>query len=296
MRGMIDLRLKRFGAPDQTIEFPFLRAEIVELGDFTVGYVIHQPGWRWSEHVRPSVGGQWCQARHVGVLLSGRLGLRLADGRTFEIGPLEVLDVPPGHDGWVIGDEPAIQIEWAGLHTFIGPALSKGRALATLMFTDLVDSTPTAARLGDRAWRELLTGHFAAARSALDRFGGSEIGTTGDGMLATFDGPANALRAANAIRDGAARNGLRVRAGVHVGEVEFAGGNLRGVAVHEAARIMGKAAAGEILVSETTRALAQQSGFVFDDRGPQTLKGLEGERRLYAFVADGAYEPTGADA
>jgi hypothetical protein len=118
-------------------------------------------------------------------VLSGRLGLQLADGRAFEIGPLEVLDVPPGHDGWVIGDEPAIQIEWAGLHTFIGPALSRGRALATLMFTDLVDSTSTAARLGDRPWRELLTGHFAAARSALDRCGGCEIDTTGDGMLAS---------------------------------------------------------------------------------------------------------------
>jgi class 3 adenylate cyclase len=166
--------------------------------------------------------------------------------------------------------------------------LSKGRALATLLFTDLVESTPTAAKLGDRVWRELLTGHFAAARSALDRFGGREIDTTGDGILATFDGPANALHAADAIRDTVARHGLRVRAGVHVGEVEFVGGTVRGVAVHEAARIMGKAAAGEILVSETTRALAQPSGFAFEDRGPHTLKGLEGERRLYAFRADGA--------
>jgi class 3 adenylate cyclase len=283
---MIDLRLKSFAAPDQTIEFPLVRAEIVELGDFTVGYVVHQPGWRWSEHVRPSVGGEWCQARHVGVLLSGRSGVLLQDGTTYEFGPRDVVDIPPGHDGWVIGDEPAVMIEWAGLYTFAGPALSKGRALATLLFTDLVESTPTAARLGDRAWRELLAGHFAAARSALDRFGGREIHTTGDGILATFDGPANALRAAQAIRDAAGRHGLRVRAGVHVGEVEFAGGDVRGVAVHEAARIMGRAAAGEILVSETTRTLAQPSGFAFDDRGPHTLKGLEGERRLYAFLPE----------
>jgi class 3 adenylate cyclase len=282
---MIDLRLKSFAAPDQTIEFPLLRAEIVELGDFTVGYVVHQPGWRWSEHVRPSVGGEWCQARHVGVLLSGRSGIRLEDGTTYEFGARDIVDIPPGHDGWVIGDEPAVMLEWAGLHTFAGPALSKGRALATLLLTDLVESTLTAAKLGDRAWRELLTGHFAAARSALDRFGGREIDTTGDGMLATFDGPANALRAAQAIRDAAARHGLRVRAGVHVGEVEFAGGDVRGVAVHEAARIMGKAAASEILVSETTRALAQPSGFAFEDRGLHTLRGLEGERRLYAFRA-----------
>jgi class 3 adenylate cyclase len=285
---MIDLRLKSFGAPDQTIELPLLRAEIVELGDFTVGYVVHQPGWSWREHVRPSVGGEWCQARHVGVLLAGRTGVRLEDGTTYELAPRDVVDIPPGHDGWVIGDEPAVMLEWAGLHTFAGPALSRRRALATLLFTDLVDSTPTAAKLGDRVWRELLAGHFAAARSALDRFGGREIGTTGDGILATFDGPANALRAAEAIKDAAARHGLRLRAGVHVGEVEFAGGDVRGVAVHEAARIMGKAAAGEILVSETTRALAEPSGFAFQDRGPQTLKGLEGERRLHAFLAGGA--------
>jgi class 3 adenylate cyclase len=284
---MIDLRLKSFAAPDQTIELPLLRAEIVELGDFTVGYVVHQPGWSWSEHVRPSVGGNWCQARHVGVLLSGRTGVRFEDGKSYEIAPLQVVDISPGHDGWVIGDEPAVMIEWAGLHTFVGPALSTGEALATLLFTDLVGSTTTAAKLGDRAWRELLSGHFAAARSVLDRFGGREIHTTGDGILATFDGPANALRAAAAIGDAAARHGLRVRAGVHVGEVQFAGGDVRGVAVHEAARIMAKAAAGEILVSEATRALAQPSGFAFDDRGLQRLKGLEGERHLYAYLADG---------
>jgi class 3 adenylate cyclase len=285
---MIDLRLKSLAAPDQTIELPLLRAEIVELGDFTVGYVVHEPGWRWSEHVRPSVGGEWCQARHVGVLVSGRTGIRFQDGTTYEFGPRDVVDIPPGHDGWVVGDEPAVMIEWAGLHTFAGPALSKGGALATLLFTDLVDSTPTAAKLGDREWRELLTGHFAAARSALDRFGGREIHTTGDGILATFAGPANALRAAGAIRAAAIRHGLRLRAGVHVGEVEFAGGDVRGVAVHEASRIMAKAAAGEILVSETTRALAQPSGFAFDDKGLHTLKGLEGDRRLYAFLADRA--------
>jgi class 3 adenylate cyclase len=283
---MLDLRRKNLASPDQTIELPLLRVEIVELGDFTVGYLVHQPGWRWSEHVRPSVGGEWCQARHVGLLLSGRHAIRFEDGTTYELGPRDVVDVPPGHDGWVVGDEPVVMIEWAGLHTFAGPALSKGRALATLLFTDLVDSTPMAAKVGDRAWRELLTGHFAVARSALDRFGGREIHTTGDGILATFDGPANALRAAETIRDAAGRHGLLVRAGVHVGEVEFAGGDVRGVTVHEAARIMGKAAAGEILVSETTRALAQPSGFAFDDRGGHILKGLEGERRLYALRAE----------
>jgi class 3 adenylate cyclase len=283
---MIDLRLKSINAPDQTIELPLLKAEIVELGDFTVGYVVHQPGWSWSEHVRPSVGGEWCQARHVGILLSGRTGLRLQDGTTYEFSPGDVIDIPPGHDGWVIGDEPAVMLEWTGLHTFIGPAATRGRTLATLLFTDLVDSTPTAARLGDRAWREVLADHFAAARSALDRFGGREVDTTGDGILATFGAPAGALGAADAIRDVAARQGLSIRAGVHVGEVEFAGGDVRGVAVHEAARIMAAAETDEILVSEMTRVLAGSSGLRFEDRGVRQLKGLEGEWRLARFVPE----------
>ena len=117
--------------PDDRV--PIAKSGIVELGDFTIGYLVYQPGWRWSEHMRPSVGGDWCQARHVGVLLTGRIGLGFADGSTYEVGPVEIVDIPPGHDGWVIGDEPAVQLEWAGLHTFAGPTLGKGRGLATLL-------------------------------------------------------------------------------------------------------------------------------------------------------------------
>jgi class 3 adenylate cyclase len=283
MSGVFDFRLKSFDGADQTIELPLLKAELVELGDFTVGYVVHEPGWRWSTHVQPTVGGEWCQARHIGVVLSGRAGVMFADGTSYEFGPRDVVDIPPGHDGWVIGDEPFVQVEWAGIHTFIGPALGRRRELTTLLFTDLVDSTPMASKLGDRRWRELLSAHFVAARSALDRFGGREIDTTGDELLATFDAPARALQAAQAIRDAATRQGLRVRAGVHVGEVERVGGNVRGLAVHEAARIMAAAGEGEIVVSEITRTLAQTSGFAFAERGTQTLKGLEGEWRLYVY-------------
>jgi class 3 adenylate cyclase len=284
MSRVFDFRLKSFDGADQTIELPLLKAELVEVGDFTVGYIVHQPGWRWSTHVKPTVGGEWCQARHIGVVLSGRAGVMLADGTSYEIGPRDVVDIPPGHEGWVISDEPFVQIEWTGVHTFMGPAMSRGGMLTTLLFTDLVDSTSMAAKLGDRAWRELLSAHFVAARSALDRFGGREIDTTGDGLLATFDGPARALQAARAIRDAATRQGLRIRAGVHVGEVERVGSNVRGLAVHQAARITGKADADEILVSETTKTLA--SGLAFEDRGVHELKGLDGQWRLYAHVAD----------
>ena len=281
---MAEAHAKNLEEPDQTIELPLFTAKIVEVGDFTVGYVVYQPGWRWSTHVRPSVGGEWCQARHVGVVLSGRVAVLLQDGTTLRFGPNDVFDIPPGHDAWVVGDEPFVQLEWTGLHTFIGTHSAGGGVLATLLFTDLVDSTAAAARLGDLRWRELLSSHFAAARSALDRFGGREVKTTGDGLLATFDGPARALRAATAIRAAARNDGLGVRAGIHVGEVELVAGDVRGVAVHAAARILARAGEGEILVSETTRVLARGTGLEFEDRGTHELKGLDGEWRLFALV------------
>jgi class 3 adenylate cyclase len=280
-----EFQVKNFQSPDQVIRLPKFTAELVEVGELTVGLLVTQPGWRWSVDVRPEVGGEWCQARHLGVVLSGRVAVQLQDGRRLEFGPNDAFHIPPGHDGWTIGDEPCVQIEWAGLHTFAGLGAGlRGRALVTLLFTDLVDSTATAKQLGDTAWRDLLTAHFEAVRAELDRFGGREVATTGDGMFATFDGPAPALHCARAIRRSAARQGLRIRAGVHVGEVELVGGNVRGVAVHEAARVMGKAGADEILVSETTRVLALTSGLEFDDRGTHKLKGLAGEWRLHALA------------
>jgi class 3 adenylate cyclase/mannose-6-phosphate isomerase-like protein (cupin superfamily) len=278
---------KNLREPDETAELPGITEHQVELGDLTVARVTLEPGWRWSTHIRPHVGGDWCQARHVGVVLSGRLGIRLKDGTTFELGPDDVYEIPPGHDGYVIGHEPCEAIEWAGTRAFWGfRAGAHGRALATLLFTDVVDSTAVANRLGDGAWRALLSGHFEAARSQLERYRGTEVKTTGDGLLATFDGPAQALHGATAIRRAANREDLHVRAAVHVGEVEIVGTDLRGMAVHEAARIMAKAAEDEILVSETTRTLALAAGLAFEDRGSHTLKGLPGEWRLFAFAAD----------
>lgn len=272
---------------DETREFPGVVDQVVELGDVTVTRQTTEPGWRWSTHVRPHVGGEWCQVRHVGVVVSGRFGFRLPDGSSYELGPDDVYEIPPGHDGYTIGHEPAVLIEWAGVRAFYGHRLPwRGRALATLLFTDLVASTETAGRLGDAAWSDVLSGHFEAARAHLERFHGREVKTTGDGMLATFDAPAQALQCADALRRSATREGLHVRAGVHVGEVEIAAGDVRGVAVHEAARIMAAAEKDEILVSETTRALALTSGSTFEDRGSHVLKGLPGEWRLFAYVAE----------
>jgi class 3 adenylate cyclase len=278
---------KSFRDPDTTMEVEGVEERQIELGDLTVGRQKLEPGWRWSTHIRPHVGGDWCQARHVGVMLSGRLGIKLRDGTTFELGPDDVFDIPPGHDGYVIGHEPVETIEWAGSRTFWGSrAGSHGRALATLLFTDLVDSTALANRIGDGAWRTLLSWHFESARTQLERFHGREVKTTGDGLLATFEGPAQALECAAAIRRAANREELHVRAAVHVGAVEVVGSDLRGVAVHEAARIMAEAGDDEILVSETTRLLAQTSRLEFEDRGSHTLKGLPGEWRMFAYVGE----------
>ncbi len=284
---MPDSPAKNFMEPDEIIRLPKLTAHLVEVGELTVSRTISEPGWRWSEHVRPSVGGEWCQVRHVGVVLSGRLGILFPDGTEIEFGPDDVVDIPPGHDGYTVGDEPCVQIDWAGNRPFFASFLigSRSRVLATLLFTDLVDSTAVAAKLGDLRWREVLSTHFEGARAELERYGGREVKTTGDGLLATFDSPRQALRCAGAIRTIASRDGLRFRAGVHVSEVEVVGEDVRGVAVHEASRIMAAAGSDEVLVSELTRALASSPDLVFEDRGAHTLKGLEGERRLFAYVA-----------
>jgi class 3 adenylate cyclase len=276
--------VKNLGKPDEVIEFPLVKVRVVDLGDITVGHFVNEPGWSWYDCVRPTVGGEWCQARHLGIILSGRLGVEFQDGTKVVFGPDDVFDIPPGHNGWTVGDEPLVQIEWAGIRAFAGfPTGIHSRVLVTLLFTDLVDSTVHAARLGDSRWRELLSRHYEAARTQLERFRGREVDTTGDGLLATFAAPAPALHCAGAIRRAAEVEGLAIRAGVHVGEVELVGQGVRGVAVHEAARIMGQAGAGEILVSDATRMFAG-SGVRFDDHGTYELKGLDGEWRLSRFV------------
>jgi class 3 adenylate cyclase len=280
-------RAKNLRTPDETIRLPGITEDLVELGDVTVGRTVQEPGWRWSTHLRPVVGGEWCQARHVGVVLSGRFGAQLKDGTVLDFGPDDVYDIPPEHDGYTVGDGPCVLLEWSGLRAFLGfRAGLRGRVLATLLFTDIVDSTVVANLLGDAAWRELLSGHFEAARAELERFGGREVKTTGDGLLATFAGPAQALHCVAAICRGASEKGLHLRAGVHVGEVEIVGTDIRGVAVHEASRIMAQAGKDEILVSEITRSLAMTSGLAFQDRGIHTLKGFPGQWRLFAYLAD----------
>jgi class 3 adenylate cyclase len=159
------------------------------------------------------------------------------------------------------------------------------RVLATVLFTDIVASTETAAQVGDRRWRELLDSHDRIVRGALERFNGREVKTTGDGFLATFDGPGKAINAANAVREDARNLGIEIRAGLHVGEVEMRGADIGGIAVHVASRVMSSAAPGEILVSSTVKDLVIGAGIEFVERGARELKGVPGTWNLYAVAA-----------
>jgi class 3 adenylate cyclase len=156
------------------------------------------------------------------------------------------------------------------------------RVLATVLFTDIVDSTRRAAELGDRDWRALLDAHDVIVRAQLNRFRGREVNTSGDGFLAMFDGPQRAIRCAMAIRDAVQALGIEVRARLHTGECEVRGDDIGGIGVHIGARVSALAGANEVLVSSTLRDLVIGSGIEFEDRGAHELKGVPGEWRLFA--------------
>jgi class 3 adenylate cyclase len=161
------------------------------------------------------------------------------------------------------------------------PIDSSDRILATVLFLDIASSTERAAALGDTAWRNLLNSYYAIVRKELMRFRGQETNTTGDSFLATFDGPARAIRCALAIAAAVRQLGIAVRAGVHTGECELMGDNVGGIAVHTGARIMASAEPGQVLVSATVKDLVSGSGIDFEDRGAHQLKGVPGEWRLF---------------
>ena len=154
--------------------------------------------------------------------------------------------------------------------------------LATVLFTDIVDSTKRATELGDSEWRTLRERHDAVTRSQLERFKGREVKQTGDGFLASFDGPARGIRCACAIREATGELGIEIRAGLHTGECELIGDDLAGVAVHVAARVGAAAQPGQVLVSGTVKELVMGSGIEFADEGAHELKGVPGEWRLFA--------------
>jgi class 3 adenylate cyclase len=190
------------------------------------------------------------------------------------------------HLPWV-GDQDSILDEIEEHVTGIRRGPRSDRVLSTVLFTDIVASTETAGRLGDRRWRDLLEEHHALVRRELVRFRGREVDTAGDGFLATFDGPARAIHCALSILEEVRTLGLELRAGVHTGECEIVGHGVRGIAVHIGARVSSKAGPGEIFVSSTVKDLVAGSGLRFEDRGLHQLKGIPDEWRLYAVSGNG---------
>ncbi|MGH3127558.1 MAG: alpha/beta fold hydrolase, partial [Gaiellaceae bacterium] len=214
------------------------------------------------------------------------LGKRLAEG------PAEVAEAIPGAtyielpgQGFALWEN---DLALEAINDFLAGATPKhvpDSVLATVLFTDLVDSTTRAVELGDREWRDVLTRHHADVRRELARYRGEEVDTAGDGFFCRFEGPARAMACARAIVESAAELDLRVRAGVHTGECERVGEKISGIAVVTGARISSLAGPGEVLVSSTVKDLVAGSGLAFEDRGEHELKGVPGTWRLYA-VAD----------
>jgi class 3 adenylate cyclase len=270
--------------PVEVLEFPLLRVNLVRVGSLTIGRGIVEPGFRWSTHVRKEADEQFCQVHHLQLLLSGRFAVEMADGEYVEIEPGEVFDVPPGHDAWVVGDEPAVLLDFLGNIDQLGRPTSKDRIVTTLVMTDIVDSTATASRLGDTTWKQLLGEHNRLVRSRLERYLGQEVNTTGDGFLAMFASARGAIRCAMSIRDATAGIGLPVRIGVHTGEIELLPGDIGGVAVHAAARVMALGGASDIMVSSSTRSLIDDDALHFESKGEQELKGLSAPVGVFHLV------------
>jgi class 3 adenylate cyclase len=232
-------------------------------------------------HVLPAIRVPTLVLHHAGgreiPICHGRyLADHIPDAKLIEL---------PGSDNllWA-GDQESLVAEIQEFLTGARPVPELDRVLATIMFTDIVGSTELAARLGDRSWHGLLERHDAAVRVELERHRGREVKTTGDGFMATFDGPARAVLCARAIREVVGGLGLEVRAGLHTGEVEVLPHDLGGIAVHIAARVAAAAGASEVLVTRTVSDLVVGSNLEFEDRGEQTLKGVPGRWQLLAVL------------
>lgn len=285
---MARLQHKRIEHPDEVRQYNGGATEIYELDDFVIGRMIMHPGWRWVRDVKPIVGTDRCMNHHLGYVVRGTLHVELSDGSELEIGAREMFEIPPGHDAWVVGDEPWEAIDFRGARNYARlPMASGDRILATILFVDVVASTEMLERVGDAAWRDVLGQHHETIQLELDRYRGREVDRAGDGLLALFDGAARAIECADRIARRARSMGLEVRGGLHTGEVEMVHGGVRGVAVHVASRIAALADPGEVLVSGTTRELATGSHLRFASRGTHRLKGLADEREVFALANAG---------
>jgi class 3 adenylate cyclase len=282
---MARLQRRQFTDPDDIRKVPHGQIEVVELDDRVVGRLSYEPGWRWSVDIKPIAGTDTCQFHHFGVTLSGRVRVQMRDGIELEIGPGDVFEIPPGHDAWVIGEEPWVSVDFEAMRGYgrAEPATGR-RMLYSILFTDIVDSTAHAVAHGPAAWRDIVGRHNELAERVVDQHDGRLVKTTGDGVIALFDSAERAVRAAGELGNAIRPLGIRVRAGVHSGEVELTQGDVRGLAVHTTARIMALAEPDAVWVSATVRDLVDGTGLEFLDAGLHELKGIPGQRQLYSLL------------
>ncbi len=279
------LQRRRFKDSEEIRKFPHGEVRLVTIDDIVFGEFTFHPGWKWSEHVKPIAGTEQCQHHHVGFVVQGQLHVTMKDGTTMDFVAGDTYEIPPGHDAWVVGDETYKVLEFAGARTFAQPPDEAGSGVvATLLFTDIVGSTAKLAEVGDKRWKAMLVEHNSALRTQLERHRGRELKTTGDGFLAAFDSALRAVRCAQAMVAAVKPIGLQIRAGCHTGEVQLSQGDVFGVAVHAAARVLSIAGESEVVVSWTTRDLLAGSNIRLESRGMHALKGLDGERELFRVV------------
>lgn len=223
---------------------------------------------------------------HIPTLVLHRtndVGIEVEQGRYLaeHIPGAKLVELAGEDHAWWVGDTEAIANEIAEFLTGERPSTEPNRVLATVLFTDIVDSTKRVAEIGDRRWRDLIRNHQSMLSKEIGRFQGRFVESTGDGCLATFDGPGRAIRCALALSDESRRMGLEIRAGLHTGEIELMEQHIGGLAVHIAARVLAQAQANEVWLSRTVKDLVVGSGFEFSERGDFSLKGIPGEWRLF---------------
>ena len=280
---MRPVEVRDLGEPEAMVSHELGATSQVRLAGTVVSRHVLQPGWSWEAHAQPLVGTASCELYHRGVVLTGRMGIRTDEGEEMVVGSNQVFDLPPGHVTWVEGDEELVMVDWAGGAGFDMQPGQGARVMATILFTDIVDSTVQARTVGDAAWKRTAAMHEDIVRTVLVRYGGREVETGGDSFLIVFDGAERAIRCGLALVDALAAIGVSIRVGIHSGEVSLSGEQVRGLAVHVAARVLAEAGSDEVLVSGTTRELAEgASGLAFESRGRARLKGLDQERELFA--------------
>lgn len=283
---MSDIEVRDLGEPDAIVTYPLGTTSQVQLAGTVVSRHVLKPGWSWEEDAQALVGGTSCALYHRGVVLTGRMGVRTDAGDEVVIEPNQVFDLRPGHVTWVDGDDELVMVDWAGGAGLDARPGQPSRVLATILFTDIVGSTELAERIGDAALKRTIGMHNDVVRTVVIQFGGREANTAGDSFLVVFDGAERAIRCGLALVDALAAIRVPIRVGVHSGEVEMDGDDVRGVAVHTAARVAGKAGAGDVVVSGTTRDLAHgAAGLAFESRGRHRLKGLRQSQQLFVATA-----------